>query len=174
MRREPRRGLAPARSAHARSVGLVEQLLTRVKVLVKKRAAVGDSGMRQCISRVELDCPLEHLPREFVGPFAMLMKILAASQIEFVGFDVGRLHLLDRFLFVLAEHDTKRGDDALRDLILNRKNVLQLAVVTLAQSCDLSVAFKLGRSRSRFPLRHFPRGLCNLEARRSPMSSFFP
>src|SRR5512141_198447 len=58
------------------------------------------------------------------------MEILPAAEIEAIGFDVRSVNLLDRAFFVIAQHDTQRGDDALRDLVLNLEDVLELPVVS--------------------------------------------
>src|SRR5512140_771149 len=61
----------------------------------------------------------------------MLMEELTSAEVILIGVDVRRRHLLDRLLFIFSQNNSKGGDDARRDLILNRKHILQLTVVTL-------------------------------------------
>jgi hypothetical protein len=87
--------------------------------------------MRECVSRIERDRSLIKLARKLVRPAAVLVEELASPQVVLIRVDVGRRHLLDRFLLVLGEHDTQCRDDAGCDLVLNRENILELAIVTL-------------------------------------------
>ncbi len=93
-----------------------------VEILIEEGAAIGHSAVGERISRIQLDRTLVKLSRELVGAPAVLMEKLPPSQVVLVRVDVGGRYLLDRFLLVLGEHHAQRGDDALRDLILNREH----------------------------------------------------
>ena len=57
--------------------------------------------------------------------------ILARHQVEVVGFDIGGPALLDRLLLFRQQLQLERGDDRFRNLVLDRENVLEVAVVAL-------------------------------------------
>ena len=57
------------------------------------------------------------------------MIIFAAAQIVRVGLDILRRRLLDRLLLLRQELDLELLDDRLGDLVLNREDVGQVAVV---------------------------------------------
>src|SRR5687767_6278912 len=109
----------------------------RVEVLVEKRATIRDSAVSECVSWIELDRALEHLPGELMRAAAMLMEELPAPQVNLVCLNICRRYLLDRLLFVFGEHHTQGGHDAGCNLILDGENILELAVITLGP--ELSV-----------------------------------
>src|SRR5688500_16309618 len=110
---------------------------SRVAVLVEKRAAIRDSAVSECVSWIELDRALEHLPSELMRAAAMLMEELPTPQVNLVRLHIRRGYLLDRLLFVFGQHYTQGGDNARCNLILDGENILQLAVITLGP--ELSV-----------------------------------
>src|SRR6185295_9257367 len=61
----------------------------------------------------------------------MLMKELSPAQIHFVCFDIRRRNLLDGALLVFREHEPQSADDTCCNLVLNRKDIFELAIVPL-------------------------------------------
>ncbi len=103
--------------------------LARVPVRVEYRAGVGHSRVRKRIFRIDLDRAIEHLPGVFYALAPPLMDVLPAAEIIVVRLDIDRSRLFDRLLLAFGEDHTQGLDDRLCDVVLNRKHILQLAVV---------------------------------------------
>ena len=117
----------------ARNVRLPDVELTRIEICVEQRIAIGDARVRARVFRIDLDRLVEHLLRVLQRLATELVKVLPAAQVELVSLDVNRARatLLDRPLLVLAQNYSQRLHDRLRDIILNREDILQLTVVAL-------------------------------------------
>src|SRR6266550_8951330 len=86
------------------NVPLREILLARVAVHIEKRAAVGETCIRERIFRVDLDRPPEHLPSVLETGPTPLVNELPPAQIVLVRLHIYRAVTLDSFLFTLAQN----------------------------------------------------------------------
>src|SRR3954467_7891640 len=98
-----REGGRELQCAHARRIRTLEVRRRCIEILIKKGAAVGNAGVRECVFRIELDSALEHLTSVLVTLPSMLVKVLTSAKIETIRFDVRSVHLLDRTLLVVAQ-----------------------------------------------------------------------
>ena len=89
-------------------------------------------GLR--VVRVELDrtttqaddgVVLAHVAQHAAG------VVMPGHQVEVVGIEMGRAALLDRLFFLRQQLEFQRRDDGLGDLVLQREDVVQVAVVAL-------------------------------------------
>src|ERR1700687_1787826 len=103
----------------------------RVEIDVKERAGDRDSGIGEGIARVGLDRLFVHLHSVLQALSPVLMKKLAAAEIVVVRINVDGAHLSHRELFAFAQNDSQRFDDRLGYVVLDRENVLHLAIVLL-------------------------------------------
>jgi len=83
-----------------------------VGVHVQERKAVGETGVGECIVRVELDRARVHL-----APELPTLHVLGGA-------------LLDRALFLRRETQLERPGDAFGDFLLDAEHVLELPVIT--------------------------------------------
>src|SRR5712692_5056233 len=108
--------------------GLVQVGLRRFEKHVEERSAIRETAVPKRVVRIDLDGPLEHLPRHLEMTSAELIQETPAAQVVLVGADVERRLLLDGALLPLRERDPQRIDDLLRDLFLDLEDVAQAAV----------------------------------------------
>ena len=139
-------------------VGLAEFLVRAGGVPEQERAGVRDAGIRHRIVRIQFDGTLVHLPRQFEVFAIEDVEVLAASQVEVIGLDVAGGHVLDRATLLGAQGHFQRLDDALRDIVLDREDVLHRAVVSLGpQPVTVRHVDQLGRDAQSVPrLAHAP------------------
>ena len=117
--------------ALTRCIGLPEILWRSVEILIEKGAAVRDAAVSKGITRIEFDRTIIQLERKLMRPSAVRLEELPSAKVVLVSIDVGRRDLLDRFLLILREDNAQGRNDARRDLILDCKNIFELAVVSL-------------------------------------------
>src|SRR5436309_1968133 len=91
-----------------RRVRLLQVGLRGIPVHVQEGATVGDPGMGERVARVDLDRSLEHPTRILNTSVPKLVEELAPAQVVVIGLHVGRRHLLDGSLLLVAQHDPKR------------------------------------------------------------------
>ena len=99
-------------------------------------ARLGDREQRPGLRviRIDLDRAAANPHHPLFAPRIAVIAgdpILPREQIELVGLDVGRAALLDRLLFLGQQLELQRRDDRLGNFVLDRENVLEVAVVTL-------------------------------------------
>src|SRR5665213_2334127 len=86
------------------------------------------------------------------------MEILLTAEIEVVRLHVDDARLLDRLLLTLSENDAERLHNCLRDIVLDREYIFQLAVITFRpEVISISNIHKLRRDAEFVPhLAHTP------------------
>ena len=100
----------------------------------------GLPGMRVRVVRVELDRPLQHAQRLGIGVARRPVVQHFAGQHVFVGRHVRRRLALGALLRRRLDAAAQRRDDGRRHLVLDGKDVLQLAVVALRPDMRLGLA----------------------------------
>jgi hypothetical protein len=110
-------------------IGLLQVVLAGVEVHVEKRAAVGDTGIGPRIAGIDDNGAGKHLAGKLEPLLPELVEELAALEIEVVGLDVDLGGLLDHLLGLAGAQGHVQGvDDTLGDLVLDGKDILELAV----------------------------------------------
>ena len=110
-------------------------LAAMIKALMQLRLRLQRPGAG--ISRIDLDGAAAQ-PDDGFRPAAIadvtLDEILAGHQIEIVGFDAVRAAPFDGFLFFRKQFQLQRLDDGFGDFVLQREDVVQVAVVAFGQT----------------------------------------
>src|SRR5439155_4417770 len=78
--------------------------------------------------RVEFHCACEHPPRDLQVVFRQSVHELAAAQVVSVGLNILGRYLLDRFLLLRQQLYFQLIDNGVGDLVLNGKDVDQIAI----------------------------------------------
>ena len=94
-------------------------------------ANIGDSGISQSEIRIQNDCVLEHLEREFQILPLQTAGVALATQVEVVGLEIFGWFRRDGFLFLRGQRDPQCLGDLAGDLVLHLENIFHLAIIAL-------------------------------------------
>src|SRR4029078_6076180 len=100
------------------------------------------------------DCLVEHLPGVFEAPAPQLMNELPAAEIVIVRLNVRARLAFNRSLLALAQDHAQRFHNRLRDIVLDRENIFDLAIVSLRPQM-ISVRNVDELARYSKPVAHF-------------------
>ena len=97
------------------------------------QVALRVSQQRPCmgIGRIDVDGATAEAGDQFVMPFIARDVVVAGHEIQLIGLAVAGAATLDGLLFFRQQLELQRLDDGLRNLVLQRKDVGEVAVVTL-------------------------------------------
>src|SRR5262249_55667465 len=112
---------------------------------MQERLAKGDQGPGTGIVRVDL----QRLATESNGDFqvsqAMLYPVIATKEIELISFGILGRPALDCLLLRRQQPDLQRRNDGLRDLVLQREDIVEVAVIALTP--DVAVIARVDQLR---------------------------
>ena len=98
---------------------------------MQSRIAIGDPGIGARIVGIEISRPGEEASRQLQGSFGARVEKLAPSEIVGIGLDIRGRRLFYRLLLFRQQLDLELVDDRVRDFVLDRENVGQVAVVAI-------------------------------------------